>query len=351
MLRSFLDRMGRRPAPRPRPEDRPASRPLQAFFRDPLRPIDHAGSGAAPLWAAQGYDPDHLVGISERFLGNADIYTATYTHSENILDLLNRAILLSEIPLEGLETVLDFGSGPGTNTIFPLHLIKPSLRIVATDISLPLLATLSRLLDDHPQRDLVDVVAWDCMSGGVTPGSFDLVTGASLLHHLMDPRLALATAFEALRPGGHAIFVDPFDGAGLVRGLYEALLGADIGRNDRLTPDTAAALKLLSDDYAARLPGSEPEHFKYLEDKWIFSPEWIIEQGRAAGFESVVVRGNQDHAGMYGQYVRTQLRIAGGDAAAALPQWASDLLDAFDASMTPAARKRMILEGTIVMRK
>jgi SAM-dependent methyltransferase len=303
------------------------------------------------MWAAAGYDHENLEGISARFLDNHQVYTETYTHSKNILKLLNRAFEANGIAAGELRNVLDFGSGPGTNTVFPLHVINPDLRIVATDISPQLLATLSHLLDEHPQRERVDIVAWDCMSGGITPGAFDLVTGASLLHHLMDPRQALRTAHEALRPGGWAFFVDPFDGAGLVRGLYEALLAADLGHNERLPDSTVGWLKALSADYAARMAGTEPEDFRYLEDKWIFSQEWIIEAGRAAGFSEVVVRGNQDHDHMYRDYVLMQLRLAGGVETAALPDWAIQILDAFDASMTPAARRRMILEGTIMMRR
>lgn len=344
---SLLQRLFRRP----RGEGSAAEpAPAQSFFARPLRPITFPGQGEKAMWAAKGYDPENLVGISERFLEKADIYTATYTHSENILDLLRRAIAVHGIPVAEIRTVLDFGSGPGTNTVFPLHLIDSSFRIVATDISLNLLATLSHLLDQHPQRDLVDIVAWDCMSGGIKPESFDLVTGASLLHHLMDPRDAIRTAYEALRPGGHAIFVDPFDGAGLIRGMYQAVLNANVGRNERLSDATAETMELLSRDYEARLAGSEPEHFTYLEDKWIFAPEWIVEQGRAAGFSSVIVRGNQDHPGMYREYALMQLRIASPEAAA-VPDWALEIMDAFDASLTPAVRKRMLLEGTIVMRK
>jgi len=324
--------------------------PLQHFFTSPLRPITFPGQGDKPLWAASGYDPENLVGISERFLANADIYTATYTHSENILDLLRRAIALNRIPTGEIRTVLDFGSGPGTNTVFPLHIIDPALRIVATDISLNLLATLSHLLDQHPQRDLVDVVAWDCMSGGIRPGTFDLVTGASLLHHLMDPRDALRTAAQALRPGGHAIFFDPFDGAGVIRGMFQAMLNADVGRNDRLSDAARGTMEILSRDYEARLAGSEPEHFRYLEDKWIFAPEQIVAWGREAGFSEVIVRGNQDHPGMYRDYALMQLNMALPEAAA-LPDWALQIMDSVDASLTPAVRRRMLLEGTIVMRR
>jgi SAM-dependent methyltransferase len=253
--------------------------------------------------------------------------------------------------VDQFETALDFGSGPGTNTVFPLHAIQPSLRIVATDISLPLLATLSRLLDEHPQKDLVDIVAWDCTSGGVRSGAFDLVTGASLLHHLIDPRCALRTACKALRPGGYAIFFDPFDGAGIVLGLYQLLLSSNLTRNERLSDVTVRTLEALSEDYQARFKGTAPEDFVDLEDKWIFSPEWMVREGLEAGFSSVVVRGNQDHLGMYGDYVKTQLRMAVGQEAAEMPGWAHELMAGFDRSLTDDVRRRMMLEATIVMRK
>jgi SAM-dependent methyltransferase len=327
------------------------SRPVSAYFERPLRRAEHPGTGTVPIWAAENYDPDHLVGISERFLGKADVYTETYTDSKGILRLLRRAIALQGIPVDQFETALDFGSGPGTNTVFPLHAIQPSLRIVATDISLPLLATLSRLLDEHPQKDLVDIVAWDCTSGGVRSGAFDLVTGASLLHHLIDPRCALRTACKALRPGGYAIFFDPFDGAGIVLGLYQLLLSSNLTRNERLSDVTVRTLEALSEDYQARFKGTAPEDFVDLEDKWIFSPEWMVREGLEAGFSSVVVRGNQDHLGMYGDYVKTQLRMSVGQEAAEMPGWAHELMAGFDRSLTDDVRRRMMLEATIVMRK
>ena len=144
--------------------------PVSAFFAQPLRPIAFAGQGAMPIWAAHSYDPDHLEGISDRFLGQADVYTATYTQSENILELLQRAFAEFAIPVDSIRTVLDFGTGPGTNTVFPLHVIDPAIRVVATDISPDLLAILSRLLDGYPHRDNVDLVAWDCNAGGIQIG-------------------------------------------------------------------------------------------------------------------------------------------------------------------------------------
>lgn len=323
----------------------------QRAFPGPLRHISFEGQGSTPIWAAHSYDPGKLEGISERFLEKADVYTATYTHSENILELLERAFSEFGIPVENVRTVLDFGTGPGTNTVFPLHVIDPTIRVVATDISLNLLAILSRLMDDYPHRRNVELVAWDCTRGGIREGGFDLVVGISLLHHLIDPRKALRTAHQALRPGGHAIFVDPFDGAGLIRGLYEVLLATPAPDGESLAAVTRQALAALSRDYEARLAGSEPHHFLQLEDKWIFSPEWIQDEGRRAGFRNVVVRGNHTYERMYRDYVLTQLRIAAGPEAALLPAWALRSLDAFDASMTPAARKRMMLEATIVMTK
>jgi SAM-dependent methyltransferase len=323
----------------------------QDYFVDPLRRIEFYGSVSAPIWATTLYDPDNLVGISDRFLENAPIYTATYTHSENTLELFQRAFANFGIPIEALEYVLDFGTGPGTNTVMPLHMINPKLKFVATDISLPLLAILSKLLDHYPLSEQVQLVAWDCMSDEIKPGTFDLVTGASLLHHLMDPALAIKTAYKALKPGGYAIFFEPFDGASLVLSLYKILLSENLIRNERLREDTVRALEALVLDYEARLFGTKPEDFTFLEDKWIFSPEWVIEQGKHAGFKAVDVHGNHTHRTIYKDYVLIQIRMAAGADAALIPDWALERLDVFSAAFTQSVRTRLLIEGTIVMRK
>jgi len=66
--------------------------------------------------------------------------------------------------------------------------------------------------------------------------------------------------------------------------------------------------------------------------------------------ERFLGNGNQDHAGMYREYALTQLRMALPEAAT-LPDRALQILELVDASLTPAARRRMLLEGAIVMRK
>ena len=50
----------------------------------------------------------------------------------------------------------------------------------------------------------------DAMLDVFVPESFDLVTGAAILHHLIDPSRALVAAHRALKPGGFAMFFEPF---------------------------------------------------------------------------------------------------------------------------------------------
>ena len=49
----------------------------------------------------------------------------------------------------------------------------------------------------------------DCQALEVSPARFDLIFASNVLEHLSQPELFLATAFEALRPGGHALLAVP----------------------------------------------------------------------------------------------------------------------------------------------
>ena len=64
-------------------------------------------------------------------------------------------------------------------------------------------------------RGLTDrcvAVAMDAQKDYVRPASADLVVGSAILHHLVEPAPFVEQAMRILRPGGAAIFFEPFEG-------------------------------------------------------------------------------------------------------------------------------------------
>ena len=91
------------------------------------------------------------------------------------------------------------GSGSGANSIVPCFNLFPGARQVASDLSGDLLLMLADYAADTGLSDRVICVVMDCaMAGNVAPGCFDLVTGASILHHLFRPSQGIDAAARAL---------------------------------------------------------------------------------------------------------------------------------------------------------
>jgi len=183
-------------------------------------------------------------------------------------------------------------------------------------------------------------------------GAFDLVTGASILHHLAHPRQGLLAAANALKPGGHAIFTEPFDGYGVIRLAYERILAEAALRGEPLDPAVEASLRAMIADVAARtMPDRMAPGFADLDDKWLFSREYFEEVGRLVGFANVRFVPHNDHATLYRDIALVQLRLYAGADDLTLPAWAMEVLDAHDRALPPPVKRLLMLEGSIVLTK
>lgn len=323
------------------------ARPL---FASALAPRRRAPDGDVLVWAIE--DDASLATISDQFKAHAEDYHLRYAASDHFEALFNQGLAAAGISVRPQPVVLDLGSGSGVNSVVPCRRIFAGARVVATDLSGELLEILARYLRQGDGADDVVCVVMDAMSDHVAPGSFDVVTGASILHHLERPAQGLQAAARALRPGGHAIFFEPFNGWSIIRLAYERILAEAELRKDPLEPAVAACLSDMIADIAARSnPDPRSEAFSVLDDKWLFSRTRIEAQARAAGFSEVFFVPHNDHATLYRDVTTIQLRLATGRPDLALPDWATQVLDGFDAALTLHAKRELMLEGTIVLTK
>ncbi len=167
----------------------------------------------------------------------------------------------------------------------------------------------------------------------MAPATFDLVSGVACLHELDDPDLVLAAAARALRPGGYAVFLAPFDGHGVLRLAYERIRAeAPLWPDAPLAPGVDAALESLNRRHRRAdpcrtppIPASRP---------WTRSGcsrgESLETAARAAfGFREVRFLAHNDHETLYRDVAAMQVQMVTGHAEAALPDWALALLDSF----------------------
>jgi SAM-dependent methyltransferase len=320
------------------------------LFLAPLVPLNDIAGRATSVWSIDAEAGE--AKISEQFKANAGEYHARYAASAHFEVLFRQALAMTGVQVAARPLVLDLGSGSGVNSIVPSFALFPGARQVATDLSGELLAILADYAIQAEVADRVLCVEMDAMGEHVAPDRFDLVTGASILHHLVHPQRGLQAAARALKPGGHAIFLEPFDGYGLIRLAYERILAEAELRGDPLAPEVDRVLRGMTVDIAARTaPDPAAPGFVDLDDKWLFSRELMDKAARACGFTEVRFVPHNDHETLYRDVALIQMRLGSGLDDLALPDWAIDILDGFDRALPPSVKRLLMLEGSVVLTK
>jgi SAM-dependent methyltransferase len=349
MMASLIDMLRGKP-PQARAQAGPSA-PAWAppLFKADLSPLLQNAGGAVLVWTIA--DEASTATITDQFKANAEEYHRRYAASDHFEGLFRQALEATGLRVAERPLILDLGSGSGVNSIVPCRRLFPGARMIATDLSGELLAMLGAYALDEGAAEDVVCVKMDAMSQKVTPGVFDLVTGASILHHLDSPGNGLKAAGRALKPGGHAIFFEPFNGWSIVRLAFERILAEADLRRAPLEPVLEAAVRQLIDDVAERSPESYSPALAAKDDKWLFSRSRIEISAQAAGFETVRFVPHNDHPTLYRDTAGVHLRLATGRDDLALPDWAMAILDSFDAAITLNAKREFMIEGTIVLTK
>ena len=192
---------------------------------------------------------------------------------------------------------LEIGAGTG---YFTLNLMRAGVirEAVATDISPGMLEALERSAAELGLA--VETAACEASALPFDDGSFDLVFGHAVLHHLPDLPGAFAEFRRVLRPGGMVAFCGepsrqgdrisalPKRGAYAAAPLWRALMGAA--------------------ERSANGNGDDPSEEERLErvvDIHAFTPAELDAHAARAGFESVHIRGEELAASIFGWVNRT----------------------------------------------
>ncbi len=320
------------------------------LFAASLMPQVRRADGQVLVWTVR--DRASKAKITDQFKAGAEEYHRRYAASDHFEHLFRQALGDTALAVAEAPTILDVGSGSGVNSIVPCQRLFPGARMVATDLSGELLAILGAYAADTGAADAVICVKMDAISDRIAPGGFDLVTGAAILHHLESPEAGLAAAARALKPGGHAIFFEPFNGWGIMRLAFERILAEAELRNDPLDPTVETALRAFIRDVRERSdPDTTTPWFTKLDDKWLFSRSRVSASAKAAGFEVVRYVPHNGHKSLYRDVAGVQLRLFSGRDDLDFPAWAWAILDSFDEAMTRDAKRELMLEGTIVLTK
>jgi ubiquinone/menaquinone biosynthesis C-methylase UbiE len=214
------------------------------------------------LYRRHGGDPDFDLAIKEELKEYAD----------RVLDLL---------PLRPDTTLADIGAGDGLIAFRAIDRAGPSLQVVLTDISPPLLHHAQEVAVQRQVRDQCRFI--QCAADDLGPlanASLDALCTRSVLAYVQDKPKALREFYRVLKPGGRFSLAEPIlqDEAFAVRALR---LFIERQPADALNP----FLRLLHRWRAAQFPDSEEgiRNFPLTN----FSERDLIRHAHTAGFSEL----------------------------------------------------------------
>lgn len=290
------------------------------------------------------------VGLTSQFLDNANLYHEKYINTDYFEELIGNALKVAEFKCDS-PLILDIGSGSG-NSVFPCLDLLPKCNVLVTDLSHNLLCIMKKYADTKAEyRERLQYVCMDACGDYILPGIFDLVVGAAILHHLIDPFLAFKSVIRALRPGGVAIFFEPFEnGNSILRLAYTQIVSNSKAR-DQLSPEIMNLLLAFVRDYEIRT-GTDKSNSKYLEidDKWLFTRSYIEDCAARCGYSYLHVYPIHPTDTPFKRQTVTNLKLGLGCDESVLPNWAWDIIDYYDNFFSNSLKKDLLIEGAIVLR-
>ena len=314
-------------------------------------------SAKSPALKFDGFDGYVFeeMGVTDQFLENASTYFDKYTNPNHFKSLYQLA--LDVVQPEGNDiTILDIGTGGG-NSIFALFELIGESRIKAlgVDISLQLLELCSKFADDTYKiaPGKLELLCADLYDLTVKPETVDLVAGSSILHHMIDPEPIVRMALAALKPGGSAIFTEPFeDGHGLLMGAYRTALKLEPDMPEPI-PDSLRSfmVETLMDFDARKGIGQIRDYTRHLDDKWYFTHSWFDTIARQMNCELQILSSHGGNDTIFQDTFRVLANLNNGADVADAPGWVHSIVAAIDENFSQAQKQNFHFTGIIILTK
>lgn len=177
------------------------------------------------------------------------------------------------------KTVLEIACGSGSLTFGLAH--SPRVRsstIHAFDHSTASLASARSIVAAPPHGNRVFLSAQDVHALAFRERSFDIVVGNAVIHHFSDAGNVMGALARLLRPGGAAVFAEPF-AYGYVIATTILLQSARLAGVDLREPGPGLGLAaFIAEDVSYRVAHAHAEGMlERLVDKHLFTTEYIAE--------------------------------------------------------------------------
>lgn len=244
---------------------------------------------------SSGYSPSEDKIISE--------YKTEYLSSKNrVKDLLKLWKLDKKMPIVS-KSFLDVACGPGwlTAGLMQNHKIR-NCKFHAFDVAVTGLEMLVEYSKDLKTSHQLELSVQNAEKMIFDDNSFDYIIGHSMLHHLPEYEVFLNDCFRILKPGGTALFGEPF---AMGYGLLAASL--KLAQNDLDLRNQE--IDALYDNIKFRVTKPRKQ-LKNFVDKHLFFQSEISALAHQIGFRSVDFISYLDRDYYRNQFVTDELRLS-----------------------------------------
>jgi ubiquinone/menaquinone biosynthesis C-methylase UbiE len=323
---------------------------IQDLYNLPLMDLGAIDAKLSGIYS-QGFDTTVVRQyMSSQFLEDAQIYADIYTNDIHWNWLVETGLKISSIKSRHSEklNVLDIGSGAG-NTIWPLVKELPNADIIASDLSIPMLSILKQELIRRKLSDIT-IMQLNAEDMHFREGSFDLIMGGSILHHLINPDIALSQIRKTLKGKGVAIFYEPFEIGNNILSLTYQLILNDKKIRRKISVKTRDFLHALVVDIQARRK-VEKDWTKRnigLDDKWLFTSSYFRKKYRDYGFSGMNIFPTTNIEHLFESKTEVYLQVGIKGTHRDLPEGAWQILRQLDTEFSEDAKNDMLIEGCIV---
>lgn len=242
--------------------------------------------------------------------------------------------------------ILDVGCGFGSAT-FPLLKLFPRSQIIASELSLPMLYVLKQKLADSKDKNRVLLLQLDAERLDFKEDSFDLVVGAAILHHLFSPDKAVKATAKILKPGGLAIYFEPFyEGTAMMALIYERIIHdsrfkwLDFSLKVYFRHAVALWRKMKNQDKSSPF-------FQKLDDKWLFEQFYIRRLAQQYHFRELQIYRHDSSPTPFMNLFRNHLEKK----LAKIPGWIFETIATYEDWLTNDQKDQLITEGEIILKK
>lgn len=325
---------------------------LQRSFNRPLRDLASFGSPGfegiySPLYdeaEVKRYMSSYYESL-EGARGQDEKLDLNSYYLSLLRESLQRTGQIDELPR--VRSVLEIGCGFGSATV-PILELFPGAAVVASEFSLSMLQLLKSKLAGRAAEGRCAFLQLNAEDMDFKPGTFDLVIGAAVLHHLFHPEKVLQSCAKILKPGGRAIFFEPFESGFDVVGLiYE-----DTCRDPRSwLMGSRTRLYFKNCVHYWRQMRSEDKRgafFVGADDKWLFTPAFFEDQRRSGGFAGCQMYAIDKSSRPFEALIKTHLK---GNNVRTPPAWFWAIVDRYENAFSRDLKQTLFTEGCIILQK